>query len=375
MDPAREISAPALRCVLGHVDDCAAVLAAECQALQQAECDQDRRREPADGIGLFEPCVGGEQADHEGREAHDEDRQEERVLPADQVAETAEEHGTERPDEEARREGQKGEHVAGRLRERGEELRPDHGGQRAIEIEIVPLENRSGGRCQDHFLLFPGHGAISCDRLPAHCDVSRHLLPPRCVQGPVRNAGIRLRTSTKDLLHTQTETNHHKMVLDETGGANALVAGGEGQAGSRFKGLGGVRRGGCAGLLQCVRDTHTLLRTSAFAEEDRHAFAPAAHAARGFRTSEGQGGDRPHMDQSGGAEGHQVRPGMAGRVQGPRALRRGARDIRGTEQCVRSGERGPRGGREEDGRVGSRAACPRSPQTRACARQPSAPAH
>ena len=57
--------------------------------------------------------------------------------------------------------GQQREHVACVLRKGSEELRPDDRGQRAIQIEVVPLENGARRRGHDHLLLFGGHRAAS----------------------------------------------------------------------------------------------------------------------------------------------------------------------------------------------------------------------
>ena len=46
------------------------------------------------------------EADQEGREAHDQDRDEEGVFPADEIADAAEEDGAEGAHQEAGREGQ-----------------------------------------------------------------------------------------------------------------------------------------------------------------------------------------------------------------------------------------------------------------------------
>ena len=83
-------AALAVRRMLGHVGRRTAVLAAQRQALQQAQRDQDDRRGDADG------GVAGQEADDEGRHAHDQDGDQEGVLAPDHVAQAAEHDGAER---------------------------------------------------------------------------------------------------------------------------------------------------------------------------------------------------------------------------------------------------------------------------------------
>ena len=92
--------------MFGDVGRRTAVFAAEREALQQAQCDQDDRRRDADG------CRVGQQADDEGRQAHDQDGDEEGVFAADDVADATEHDGAERTNDEARGEGQQREDVA-----------------------------------------------------------------------------------------------------------------------------------------------------------------------------------------------------------------------------------------------------------------------
>ena len=69
------------RRVFGDIGGGAAVFAAEGQALQQPQRDEDDRRRHAD------LRVGRQHADHRGRQAHDEDGDEEGVFSADDIAE------------------------------------------------------------------------------------------------------------------------------------------------------------------------------------------------------------------------------------------------------------------------------------------------
>ena len=69
-------------------------------------------------IGAAMPivAVARQQADEEGRQAHDQDGDEEGVFAADQVADAAEDQRAERTHEEAGGEGEQREDVAGRFR-------------------------------------------------------------------------------------------------------------------------------------------------------------------------------------------------------------------------------------------------------------------
>ena len=101
--------------MLGDIDRRAAVLAAEREALEEAERHEQDRRGDAD------LAVVRQQADQEGRAAHDEQRDEEGVLAADQVADAAEDERAEGAGGESRAEGrqrreQRGRRVAARDR-------------------------------------------------------------------------------------------------------------------------------------------------------------------------------------------------------------------------------------------------------------------
>jgi hypothetical protein len=113
--------------------------------------------------------VGGQQADAEGRGAHDQDGDEEGVLAADEVADAAEHQRAEGAHQKARREGEQREDVARRRVEGGEELRPDHRGERAVEVEVVPLEDGAERRSEDHPLLLASHRSGSFGRPGEDC--------------------------------------------------------------------------------------------------------------------------------------------------------------------------------------------------------------
>ena len=130
--------------MFGHVGRRSAIFAAERKTLRQAQRDQDDRRRNADR------GRAGQQADDEGRQAHDQDGDQEGVLAADDVADATEHDGAERTNDEARGERQQREDVARGLIEHrrfgygiddAEKLRADDAGERTEQVEIVPFEN------------------------------------------------------------------------------------------------------------------------------------------------------------------------------------------------------------------------------------------
>ncbi|EEF93800.1 hypothetical protein CATMIT_01563, partial [Catenibacterium mitsuokai DSM 15897] len=147
MDEAGVQAALAVGRVLGHVGRRAAVLAAQRQALQQAQHDQDDRREDAQGR------VAGQDADQERRQAHQHDGDQEGVLAPDHVAEPAEHQRAERPHREAGGEGEQGEDELAGLVEAAEELLADDDGERAVQIEVVPLEDGAEAGGEDHLAV------------------------------------------------------------------------------------------------------------------------------------------------------------------------------------------------------------------------------
>ena len=111
---AREEAAPAVRGVLHDHGAGAAELAGHGEALDHAEDDQQDRREDAD-LG-----VGGQQADQEGREAHQEHREDQDVLAAVPVTPGAQNDGADGSGEVADRVGcQRGDQRDGRVLRRG----------------------------------------------------------------------------------------------------------------------------------------------------------------------------------------------------------------------------------------------------------------
>jgi hypothetical protein len=133
--PAAEEAAPALRGVLDRHEHRPAPLAADADALGDAQHHQQDRGPDADGV------IGRHQPDEEGRHPHDEQRQHQHGLAPDPVAEVTEDDPPERPGREADPVGGQGQQGArGRLGLGEEQLVEHQGGGGAVEEEVLPLD-------------------------------------------------------------------------------------------------------------------------------------------------------------------------------------------------------------------------------------------
>jgi hypothetical protein len=128
-----------VRGVLGHVGGGAAVFAAQRQALREPQHHEDDRGEEADFL------IGRQHPDERGRKAHHEDRDEKGVLAADKVADAAEHERAERPHREAHAEQREAGEKAGGLIARREKQFPEKHGEGAVDIKVIPLEDRTEG--------------------------------------------------------------------------------------------------------------------------------------------------------------------------------------------------------------------------------------
>ena len=161
LDPGGVVAALAWRRVLGDVDRRAAVLAAQCQALHQAKPDQHHGCQDA-------PLrVGGQDADEEGPHAHQRHGDQEGIFPADDVADASEQQRAERAHGETGGEGEQREDEADIGRDVGEEVLGEKHAQRAVDVEIIPLEHGPQRRCEDDQPFFRrhpprGHGLVHC---------------------------------------------------------------------------------------------------------------------------------------------------------------------------------------------------------------------
>ena len=122
----------------------AAPFAADADALQRAQDGQDHRAPDADRL------VGRHKGDQERRDAHEQQRRDQRRLAADAVAVMAEDRRADRPGDEADEIGAEG---GERRRQRilvGEvQLAEDEAGGGAVEEEVVPLDGGADRRGDD----------------------------------------------------------------------------------------------------------------------------------------------------------------------------------------------------------------------------------
>ncbi len=117
LDPARVVAALALRRVLGDIGRGAAVLAAESEALRKPQGHEQHGGPDAD------LRIGRQHADERGRQTHDDDRDQEGVLAADQVADAPENQCADRPHGKPCAESRKAREEGGRLIARRKEER------------------------------------------------------------------------------------------------------------------------------------------------------------------------------------------------------------------------------------------------------------
>ena len=155
--------------MLGDHQHRAAPLAAEPEALHEAQRDEQDRGGDADRL------VGGQEADRARGQAHHQQRRDEHVAAARAVAEVAGDDAADRPRDEADRVGGEGQQRADqRLGVREEEVAEDERGGRAVEEEVVPLQ-----RGADHT-----RGDDTAERSPARLHEDR--MPAR----PTRKRGV-----------------------------------------------------------------------------------------------------------------------------------------------------------------------------------------
>ncbi len=171
--PRGEVATLAFGCMFGHVSRCAAILATQGQALQQAQGDQDDRCRHANGR------VTGQKAHDGGRDTHDHNGDQEGVLAPDHVAQTAEHDGAEGANGEACGEREQGKDEGRCLVDASKEVLGDNRGKRAVEIEVVPFEHGAQGRGENDLALLLGDPAVG--RAARGCVVDcGHESSPSC---------------------------------------------------------------------------------------------------------------------------------------------------------------------------------------------------
>ena len=128
-------AAPRGRGLLGGVDHRPGELAAEREALDDAQDHEQDRRGDAD------LRVGRQQPDQQRRAAHQRDRQRQQRAASDAVAHHAEHEAAERPRAETQREDGKGQQLLGGRARLREELTADVAGEVAVDGKVEPLED------------------------------------------------------------------------------------------------------------------------------------------------------------------------------------------------------------------------------------------
>src|SRR6185312_430981 len=96
---ARVVASLSLGLVLRDINRGAAVLAAQCQSLNQTQGDERDRSEEADG------CEARQQSDRRCEGAHDDQGREKRLLSSEPISDPAEEESTDGPHREPNGEG------------------------------------------------------------------------------------------------------------------------------------------------------------------------------------------------------------------------------------------------------------------------------
>jgi hypothetical protein len=135
LDPAGVEAAAVVRRMLGDIGGRAAILPAQGEALQHAQGDQQHGRCQAGAL------ICRQQADREGREAHDAHGDEEGVLAPDEIADAPEHKRPERADREARSKGGQRQNEGGCFVDAREELRRQDRCKQSVKVEVVPFEN------------------------------------------------------------------------------------------------------------------------------------------------------------------------------------------------------------------------------------------
>jgi hypothetical protein len=161
--------------VLGDVNRGAAILTAECQALDQPKRDQNDRRGDVPGR------IARQQADEEGADAHQGHGDQEGVFAADQIAEATEDQRAERVNCEARCKRQQRENESDIRRHIGEKVFCQEHAERPVDVEVVPFEDGIQRGLENDLSLFSRHSTVP---------TSRPLLQPLPLRAPRRSIDV-----------------------------------------------------------------------------------------------------------------------------------------------------------------------------------------
>ena len=121
--------------VFSHIGSSATVFTTERQALQHAQGDQD------DGGRCANRGVIRQDTHDEGRETHDQDGDQEGVLAANHVAQTAKHQSAEGAHDETGGKRQQRKNEGRAFIKSAEKLLGNNGCQRTVQIKVVPLKN------------------------------------------------------------------------------------------------------------------------------------------------------------------------------------------------------------------------------------------
>jgi len=136
----------ALGGVLGSQEHRSAPLAADGEALQEAQHEEGYRGGDPDGL------VGRQEADERGRRAHGQQRDDEGRFAAEPVPEVAEEYAAYRTRHEAdRRRAERSQYPGDLAAAREEQRTEDEGRRRQVDEEVVPLDRRPRHSSQGYF--------------------------------------------------------------------------------------------------------------------------------------------------------------------------------------------------------------------------------
>ena len=154
-----------------------APFAADADALNHAQHGQDHRAPDANRR------VGRHEGDQEGRDAHAQQRGDQRRLAADAIAVMAEYRGADRAADEADEiSAEGGERRRQRIFVGEVELAEDQSGRGAVDEKIVPFDGRADCRCDDRLAQLRavfGSRKISINGCDGHRQPPCPVWPPR----------------------------------------------------------------------------------------------------------------------------------------------------------------------------------------------------
>ena len=138
------------------------------------EALEDPQQGEQDRCGHADHRVVRQQADERGRGAHEDEREDEHLLPPDAIAEVAGDDRPERPEEERDAQRRPGHDLAERRTVRGQRAEvlggEDEAGGLGVDEEVVPLDGRADEGSGEDLAFLVGH--VLCGRAGScggHC--------------------------------------------------------------------------------------------------------------------------------------------------------------------------------------------------------------